>query len=75
MLIGMAALVWGLGEWAKRDFGHLNPSSTMRPVILAMTALVSGFQLMMSGFMSSMINIPIYERRLAEPARPDDTTP
>jgi hypothetical protein len=47
----------------------------MRPVILAMTALVSGFQLMMSGFMSSMINIPIYERRLAEPARPDDATP
>ena len=75
MLIGMAALIWGLGEWAKRDFGHLNPSSTMRPVILAMTAMVSGFQLMMSGFMSSMINIPIYERRLAEPARPDDPTP
>lgn len=66
MLIGIAALVWGVGEWAARDFGALNPSSTMRPVILAMTALVSGFQMMMSGFMSSMINIPIYERRLAD---------
>ncbi|WP_200940283.1 glycosyltransferase family 2 protein [Devosia sp. Root436] len=75
MLIGIVALLWGVAEWAERDFGHLNPSSTMRPVILAMTALVSGFQLMMSGFMSSMINIPIYERRLAETARPDDTTP
>jgi len=75
MLIGIAALVWGVGQWAARDFGPLNASRTMRPVILAMTALVSGFQLMMSGFMSSMINIPIYERRLAEPPQPDDTAP
>ncbi|MEO9299063.1 glycosyltransferase family 2 protein [Devosia alba] len=70
MLTGFAALVWGVGEWAARDFGALNASRTMRPVILAMTALVSGFQMMMSGFMSSMINIPIYERRLAEVATP-----
>lgn len=72
MLLGMAALVWGLGEWAARDFGDLNPSRTMRPVILALTALVCGFQMMMSGFMSSMINIPILERRLSD--RPDQTT-
>ena len=66
MLVGIIALVWGISQWAARDFGPLNPSSTMRPVILAMTALVSGFQMMMSGFMSSMINIPIYERRIAD---------
>ncbi|WP_137151074.1 glycosyltransferase family 2 protein [Devosia sp. FKR38] len=72
MVVGMTALVWGLAEWAARDYGPLNPSSTMRPVILAMTALVCGFQLMMSGFMSSMINIPIYERRLADAPEPDD---
>lgn len=72
MVVGMTALVWGLAEWAARDYGPLNPSSTMRPVILAMTALVCGFQLMMSGFMSSMINIPIYERRLADTPEPDD---
>ena len=72
MLIGAVALVWGLGEWAARDFGDLNPSTTMRPVILSLTALVCGFQMMMSGFMSSMINIPIYERRIAErPANND----
>tara|TARA_R110002020_G_scaffold50791_30_gene143792 strand:+ start:209 stop:1432 length:1224 start_codon:yes stop_codon:yes gene_type:complete len=73
MLTGLAALFWGLGEWAARDFGNLNPSRTMRPVILAMTALVSGFQLMMSGFMSSMINIPIQERRIADSPMPDDS--
>jgi len=66
MLVGVIALVWGLNEWAARDFGPLNPSSTMRPIILAMTALVCGFQMMMSGFMSSMIDIPIYERRISE---------
>lgn len=70
MLVGIISLAWGIAQWAGRDFGPLDPSSTMRPVILAMTALVSGFQMMMSGFMSSMINIPVYERRIA-----DDHTP
>lgn len=70
MLVGIAALVWGVNQWAIRDFGPLNASRTMRPVILAMTALVTGFQLMMSGFMSSMINIPIYERRVADAPPP-----
>ena len=71
MLLGIGALVLGLGEWAARDYGDLNPSTTMRPVILALTALVSGFQMMMSGFMSSMINIPIYERRIADTPKAD----
>lgn len=75
MLVGLIALIWGVTEWAERGFGPLNLTSTMRAIILAMTALVSGFQLMMSAFMSSMINIPIYERRIAatgdSPSRPD----
>jgi glycosyltransferase involved in cell wall biosynthesis len=72
MLGGFAAMGWGFWEWAKRDFGPLTSSATLRAVILAMTALVTGFQLMMSAFMSSMINIPIYERRLADQVVPDD---
>ena len=71
MLGGLAALIWGVTEWAERGFGPLNLTSTMRAVIVALTAVVSGFQMMMSGFMSSMINIPIYERRLTE-TPPDD---
>lgn len=66
MLSGLSAMVWGLTQWAQRDFGPLTSHGTLRAVILAMTALVTGFQLMMSGFMSSMINIPIYERRVAD---------
>ena len=73
MLGGLAALIWGVSEWAQRDFGPLNLTSTMRAVIVALTAVVSGFQMMMSGFMSSMINIPIYERRLGE--APSDDLP
>ena len=72
MLGGVAAMGWGVLEWARRDFGPLTSSATLRAVILAMTALVTGFQLMMSAFMSSMINIPIYERRLADQPDPDD---
>jgi glycosyltransferase involved in cell wall biosynthesis len=72
MLGGLVAMVWGVTEWARRDFGPLLSDATLRAVILAMTALVTGFQLMMSAFMSSMINIPIYERRLADRPVPDD---
>jgi glycosyltransferase involved in cell wall biosynthesis len=73
MAVGVVALFWGLGEWAKRDFGALNVTSTLRVMILAMTALVAGLQLMMSGFMSSMINIPLAERRIAVPQAADET--
>jgi glycosyltransferase involved in cell wall biosynthesis len=72
MLAGLVALGWGVGEWAKRDFGPLNPSTTMRPMIVALTALVTGFQLTMSGFMASMIDIPIQERRLADKVSPPE---
>jgi glycosyltransferase involved in cell wall biosynthesis len=70
MLIGFGSLLWGVNQWAMREFGPLNLTSTMRAVILAMTFMVCGFQLMMSGFMSSIINIPIYERRISD-APPD----
>jgi len=66
MLLGIVALLWGLQQWAGRGFGPLNPSTTLRSMILAMTSLVAGFQMMMSGFMSSMINIPLYERRVTD---------
>ena len=67
MGIGIVALVWGLGEWANRDFGPLNPRTTMRALILAVTTLVVGLQVMMSGFLSSMLNIPLAESRVQAP--------
>ncbi len=72
ILIGLVTLGWGVSEWARRGFGLLNPGSTMRAMIIAMTTLVVGIQLMMSGFMSSMINIPLYEQRVTDGPPPDD---
>jgi hypothetical protein len=66
IVAGIACLIWGLEQWADRDFGPLNTSRTLRLMIIAVTALVVGLQLMMSGFMSSMINIPLAERRVIE---------
>ena len=71
IVAGIACLIWGLEQWADRDFGPLNTSRTLRVMIIAVTALVVGLQLMMSGFMSSMINIPLAERRVIE-APPND---
>ncbi|MGB3027324.1 glycosyltransferase family 2 protein [Paradevosia shaoguanensis] len=70
--IGIGTLIWGVSVWASRDFGPLDVTSSMRYMILAMTSLVAGLQLGMSGFMSSMINIPLYERRVADFPPPDD---
>src|SRR5690606_22989583 len=66
--VGIGALVWGLGQWAERGFGALNPSTTMRAMILAMTTLVAGLQLAMSAFLSSIITVPLQEGRLTPPA-------
>ena len=75
MLVGFGALLSGLAEWSGTGFGSLDPSITMRPVILALTALVCGFLLMMSGFMYSMINIPVAEGRVADLLDPKPPTP
>jgi len=64
MVTGVIALGWGLNEWSDRGFGELDPRTTLRAAILALTTLVCGFQMMMSGFMSSMINIPFSEGRV-----------
>lgn len=68
--IGFAALAWALVAWATTGFGELESSTVPRFMIVALTMLVAGLQLAMSGFMSSMLNIPLSEGRLAVP--PDD---
>ena len=67
VVAGLAALIWGFGQWAARDFGPLPLSSTMRAMIVAMTTLVAGIQLVMSAFMASMIDIPLNEHRVDVP--------
>ncbi len=63
---GVTGLFWSVAQWAETGFGGLTYSDMMRPMITSMTALVAGLQMMMTGFLSSMINIPFYERRLTD---------
>lgn len=63
---GIIGLFWSVAQWAETGFGGLTYSDMMRPMITSMTALVAGLQMMMTGFLSSMINIPFYERRLTD---------
>lgn len=71
IVVGLGALFWGFGQWAARDFGPLNLSTTMRAMIVALTTLVAGTQLALTAFMSSIMNIPLMEGRVevAEPSR------
>jgi glycosyltransferase involved in cell wall biosynthesis len=68
VLVGLAALVWALVAWATTGFGELQGAAVSRFMIVAMTTLVAGLQLAMSAFMSSMINIPLSERRVVVPS-------
>lgn len=74
-IAGLAGLVWSVLHWAGEDFGPLAYSSTMRIMIVSMTAFVTGLQLALTGFLSSMINIPIRERRLVERGPADTEGP
>ncbi len=71
VIVGLGALGWGFSEWAARGFGPLPLSSTMRAMIVAVTTLVAGLQLAMAGFMASMIDVPLRERRVADVPRED----
>jgi hypothetical protein len=64
IIVGVGGLVWGFSQWAARDFGELPLSSTMRAMIVAVTTLVAGLQLVMTAFMASMIDIPLNEHRV-----------
>jgi glycosyltransferase involved in cell wall biosynthesis len=70
--VGFGLIVFSVGHWADLEFGPLRGGATMRMMIVAMTAIVAGTQLAMTGFMASMINIPLTERRLTLAPPPDD---
>ncbi|HTJ58967.1 MAG TPA: glycosyltransferase family 2 protein [Devosiaceae bacterium] len=68
VLIAAATMAWGLAEWMSQGFGDLTSEATIRATIVALTALVVGLQLTLSAFLSSMINIPLIERRVVVPS-------
>lgn len=60
---GIFGTLWAVQQWAETGFGGLAYSQIMRPMIISTAALVAGLQTMMTGFLSSMISVPFYERR------------
>ena len=65
--VGVVALGWAFVSWATTGFGDIEGGMVSRFMIVAMTTLVAGLQMAMSAFMSSMINIPLSERRVVPP--------
>ena len=64
IVIGFGALGWAVVTWATAGFGELNDGIVSRFMIVALTMLVAGLQIAMNAFMSSVINIPLTERRV-----------
>jgi glycosyltransferase involved in cell wall biosynthesis len=54
---GIAGLVWALLAWSEVHFGDLGYSRVIREVILPVTALSTGAQLILSGFLAGVIAI------------------
>ena len=54
---GIAGLAWALLAWSEVHFGDLGYSRVIREVILSVTALSTGAQLILSGFLAGVIAI------------------
>lgn len=57
--LGLIGVVTGTSLWAMHSFGELNYSSMMRLVIPSVTAIALGFQLILVGFLSSIIDLKL----------------
>jgi hypothetical protein len=59
VVLGVAGLLVAVAEWSAVNFGDLDYSVTMRIVIPAVTAMVTGVQMAISGFMSSILDLKV----------------
>ena len=64
LLAGLAGLLISAIHWAVSGFGALDYARTMRAVVPSLIAMGVGLQLVLSGFLSGMIDLPrIGDRR------------
>jgi hypothetical protein len=54
---GLAFSSWALGDWGATAFGELDPRETLRLVIPGATALILGFQIVLSSFFLSVLGM------------------
>ena len=57
VLVGVGCTVYGLVTWGSRAFGSLNPEETVRYAVPAATAVVLGFELILSSFFLSILGL------------------
>ena len=57
LLIGLAGSLYAVGAWGARSFGGLDPKTTLRIVIPAVTALTLGCQIILSSFFLSVLGL------------------
>lgn len=57
ILLGIGGSLYAVGEWGMKSFGALDSHRTLRVVIPAITALVLGFQVVLSSFFLSVLGL------------------
>jgi glycosyltransferase involved in cell wall biosynthesis len=64
LLAGLAGLLLSVLHWAMLDFGALDYTLSMRSVVPSLVAMGVGLQLVLSGFLSGILDLPrISDRR------------
>jgi len=58
-LSGLVGVVWCFMQWASTNFGPLEYSAFLRILILSLTGIAIGIQLVLTGFLSAIIEIPV----------------
>ena len=57
LLAGLAGLLFAIFDWGAGGFGDLDYAQTMRVVVPAVTAMATGFQFVIAGFMTSILDM------------------
>jgi hypothetical protein len=55
--VGVGFTVYSIANWGSRDFGALDTRDAIRVVVPGATALVLGFQLILSSFFLSILGL------------------
>jgi len=57
VVAGLGTSLWAVSDWGARAFGELDPEQTLRLVIPGATALILGFQIVLSSFFLSVLGM------------------
>ncbi len=61
-LLGVGLSIYAVSMWAASDFGAMDPRTTMRWVVPAVTAIALGGELFLAAFFLETLRLPIRQR-------------